>query len=131
MESRAEIPPTAVGGMFRSGLHSGLAEFTNPTNGSWWMVQIEPVRPYRGPMKLNLLFNALGSFVSEDGSEQSTNCPLVGFKTRFVVACRLNLKHPPTAVGGISALDEISDLLRGLTCLLLLCRSQAKRQMKI
>jgi len=46
------IPPTEVGGWF----------------------QIQPVRPKEGPMKLNSLLNALGRFVSEAGSEQSTHC---------------------------------------------------------
>src|SRR6266566_3061989 len=30
------IPPTAVGGWFRSSLRSVLTDFLNPTNGSWW-----------------------------------------------------------------------------------------------
>jgi len=37
------------------------------------MVQIQPVRPKEGPMKLNSLLNALSRFVLEAGSEQSTN----------------------------------------------------------
>jgi len=52
------------------------SEVTNPTHGSHgsgWMVQIQPVRPKEGPMKLNSLLNALSRFVLEAGSEQSTN----------------------------------------------------------
>ncbi len=41
----SEIPPTGVGGWFRSGLQRSGNEFLNPTNGSWWIVQIQPVRP--------------------------------------------------------------------------------------
>ena len=36
------IPPTVVGGWFRSNLRTALTDFLNPTNGSWWMVQIRP-----------------------------------------------------------------------------------------
>jgi hypothetical protein len=40
----SEIPPTGVGGWFRSGLQRDrLQKFRNPTNGSWWMLQIQPV----------------------------------------------------------------------------------------
>jgi len=36
-----EIPPTAVGGLFRSLLPNARAlPSGNPTNGSWWIVQI-------------------------------------------------------------------------------------------
>jgi hypothetical protein len=39
------IPPTAVGGWFRSCLQENLHQNQeNPTNGSWWMVQILPTR---------------------------------------------------------------------------------------
>src|SRR4029077_5789818 len=33
---------SAVGGWFRSNLRTALTDFLNPTNGSWWMVQIRP-----------------------------------------------------------------------------------------
>ena len=69
---------------------SGFREFTNPTNGSWWIVQIQPIRPHRRIMKLNSLLNA--RLVSEAGSEQSTNFPLVGFKNSLTARCRLDLK---------------------------------------
>jgi hypothetical protein len=80
-------------------------EVKNPTNGSWWMVQIQPIGPCRRTMKLNSLLNPLGRFVSEAGSEPSThsrNSRGWDSKTRFVVASRLDLNHPPTPVGGIS-----------------------------
>src|SRR3984893_7669361 len=54
-----QIPPTEVGGWFRSDL-----------------------RRHRRVMKLNSLLSLLVRFVSEAGSEPSTNFPLVGFKTR-------------------------------------------------
>ena len=34
------IPPTEVGGLFRSNLHAAVTDSLNPTNGSWWIVQI-------------------------------------------------------------------------------------------
>ena len=102
LSENSEIPPTGVGGWFRSDLQMGPLNFTNPTNGSWWMVQIQPVRPHRGRMKLKSLLNALGHFVSEAGSEQSTNFRWWDSRTRCVLACRLDLNHPPTPVGGIS-----------------------------
>jgi len=40
----SEIPPTGVGGWFRSSLQRDrLQKSKNPTNGSWWIVQIQPV----------------------------------------------------------------------------------------
>src|SRR5258705_11749468 len=46
----------------------------NPTNGSWWMVQIQPVRSVGSQMKRNSPMYTLSRLVSEAGSEQSTNC---------------------------------------------------------
>jgi hypothetical protein len=43
------------------------------------MVQIQPSSTKKGHETEHAL-NALGRFVSEVGSEQSTNFPLVGFK---------------------------------------------------
>ena len=42
---RYSIPPTAVGGLFKSGLQGGFS-CRNPTNGSWWIVQVQP--PFAG-----------------------------------------------------------------------------------
>ncbi len=63
-------------------------------------------------MKLNSLLNALGRFVSEAGSEQSTNFPLVGFKNSVRGRIRLDLNHPPTLVGGISEFSHRNLKLR-------------------
>jgi hypothetical protein len=81
------IPPTEVGGLFRSNL----------------FVQV------KGLVRLNSLSNALGSFVSEAGSEQSTNCRWWDSRTRAVLAFRLDLNHPPTPVGGISEFLRASE----------------------
>jgi hypothetical protein len=75
----SEIPPTAVGGLFRSHLQEvGFFEFMNPTNGSWWIFQIQPVRSTSKAMKV---------------------------ENRFIWPAALfprqDLNHPPTAVGGI------------------------------
>jgi hypothetical protein len=52
----------------------------NPTNGSWWIVQI----------------------LTEVGPEVSTN-PLVGLECKwFLELFRKDLNNPPTPVGGIS-----------------------------
>jgi hypothetical protein len=65
-------------------------------------------------MKLNSLLNALGRFVSEAGSEQSTNFRWWDSRARSVLACRLDLNHPPTPVGGISESSQsrLSELMR-------------------
>ena len=59
-------------------------------------------------MKLNSPLTAIDRLVSEAGSEQSTNCRWWDSRTRFVLACRLDLNHPPTSVGGITWWHEIS-----------------------
>ncbi len=51
------------------------------------------------------LWNAPGRFRSEAGSEQSTNCRWWNSRTRAPTLCRLDLNHPPTAVGGISTFE--------------------------
>ena len=81
------IPPTEVGGSFRSNL----------------FVQVEAL------LKLSWLSDALGSFVSEARSEQSTNFRWWDSRTRDVLAFRLDLNHPPTPVGGISEFLRASE----------------------
>jgi hypothetical protein len=73
------IPPTEVDGLFRSSL----------------CVNVED------PMKLNSLLKALGRFVPEAGSEQSTNFRWWDSRIRLPPDCRPDLNHPPTPVGGI------------------------------
>src|SRR5437016_13584075 len=47
--SKLRIPPRGeLVDCFRSGLGTVLTDFLNPTNGSWWMVQIRP-RHVEGP----------------------------------------------------------------------------------
>jgi hypothetical protein len=58
------------------------------------------------PLKLSSPLYLLGCFVSEAGSEQSTNCPLLGFLIRGSSVCRLDLNSPPTPVGGISEFSQ-------------------------
>jgi hypothetical protein len=71
------------------------------------MVQIHPVRPIEGPMKLNSLLNALGRCVSEAGSEQSTNFRWWIQELR-VIASRWDLNHPPTAVTAVGGISKFS-----------------------
>jgi len=59
-------------------------------------------------MRLKSLMQALERFVSKVGSEQSTNCRWWDSRARPGAECRLDLKHPPTAVGGISTFHTIS-----------------------
>ena len=64
-------------------------------------------------MKLKSRLNGLGRFVSEAGSEQSTNFRWWDSRTRSVLACRLDLNHPPTSVGGIPEFShnlEVADI---------------------
>src|SRR5258705_5525491 len=75
------IPPTAVGGWFRSNLPRWASKLGNPTNGSWWMVQIQPTE--MGLRNLGIPPTAVG-----------------GWFSRFV-SKRQDLNNPPTAVGGI------------------------------
>ncbi|HKE55374.1 MAG TPA: hypothetical protein VKB46_01690 [Pyrinomonadaceae bacterium] len=56
-------------------LANSLFHNANPTNGSWWMVQI----------------------LSEDGPRQDDRIT----KISQTFACRLDMNHPPTSVGGI------------------------------
>src|SRR5438445_2215828 len=74
------IPPTEVGGLFfRSSLQRDrLPKFTNPTNGSWWIVQIQPVHV----------------------ESHETVVPFIS--ARPALFCRPDLNNPPTSVGGIN-----------------------------
>ena len=58
-------------------LANSLFHNANPTNGSWWMVQI----------------------LSEDGPRQDDRIT----KISQTFACRLDMNHPPTSVGGIQS----------------------------
>jgi hypothetical protein len=43
LHKKSGIPPTEVGGLFKSYLQKLNVEILgNPTNGSWWMFQIQP-----------------------------------------------------------------------------------------
>ncbi len=55
----------------------------NPTHGSGWIVQIQPV-----------------------GSKQSTNSRWWDSQISKASVCRLDLNNPPTPVGGIPELSE-------------------------
>src|SRR6266849_9660365 len=68
----SEIPPTEVGGKFRSSLCTVPTDFLNPTNGSWWMVQIRPSKQ-GGPSAYKRDLSFMRLLREQVGSEQSTN----------------------------------------------------------
>jgi len=63
---------------------SALPQKSNPTNGSWWIVQIQP-KEEASKERLN----------PTNGSWWIVQIPPASAVTR------LDLKYPPTAVGGI------------------------------
>src|SRR6266850_961183 len=95
----------------------------NPTHGSGWIVQIQPTNlgfedlripptevggwfrsyllVYSKAHEMKSFLNALCRAASEAGSEPSTNFRWWDSRSRFVIACRRDLNHPPTSVGGI------------------------------
>src|SRR4029077_106815 len=92
----AAIPPTEVGGWFKSGLQTGVTEGLK-----------------FHPRKLVGFKNPVGAVRRWDLNHPPTAVGgIVGFshnlfrwwdsRTRFVLACRLDLNNPPTPVGGIS-----------------------------
>ena len=74
------IPPTEVGGLFRSGLQN------------------------RETTAIKRDFSVMHSANVDEqvGSEQSTNSRWWDSRTRLPLCCRPDLNHPPTPVGGIS-----------------------------
>src|SRR5438034_5739561 len=67
-------------------------------------------------MEVKSLSNTFRRFGSEAGSEQSTNFRWWDSRTRSVPACRLDLNHPPTSVGGIPEfLQKSLSLVRFVT----------------
>jgi hypothetical protein len=107
------IPPTAVGGLFRSNLQGTAFEFRNPTNGSWWIVQVQPVRLAEGTETENRSIWP-ARFGSEAGSEPSTNSRWWDSETLVTAVFRRDLKNPPTPVGGISECSR--NIYRGGGC---------------
>jgi hypothetical protein len=74
----------AVGGWFKSGLRSkAQLGFLNPTNGSWWMVQVQPTKR-----------NALR--VTKSHQRQLVDSSSPAYKTQRTQSQQI----PPTAVGG-------------------------------
>jgi len=90
------IPPTAVGGWFRSSLGTQQRKrLRNPTNGSWWMVQVRTIYVVRGEQALGTrTMNSL------DLNEPPTTR---WWDSGILVDDygRKDLNHPPTTVGGI------------------------------
>src|SRR6266446_9984824 len=83
---------------FRSSLLTALTDFLNPTNGSWWIVQIRPSKQGRpSSYKRDLRF--IGLLGEQVGSEQSANFRWWDDQFLKLSLCRLDLNPPPTPVG--------------------------------
>ena len=83
-----EIPPTEVGGLFRSNLHNVLPNLQNPTNGSWWIVQIRPPKQAAKRIQKRVQFHVPFSVDQQVGSEQSTNFRWWDFQFNAFAGCR-------------------------------------------
>jgi hypothetical protein len=87
--------------------HSGIAQ---STNGSWWIVQVRPMLlaqeglAHSNQLKIKLeMIQAMKA-----GLAQSTNYRWWDFRNPFELSPRrLDLKNPPTSVGGIHATHKI------------------------
>ena len=88
----------------------GVPGSRNPTNGSWWIVQVRPIllaqeglaRPDHVKIKLDMIQT------TKAGLEQSTNYRWWDFRNPFQHSPRrLDLKNPPTSVGGIHASHKL------------------------
>jgi hypothetical protein len=55
-EMRLEIPPTGVGGSFSPTYTMGASHFLNTPNGSWGILQVQPLRFSIFPMEDGLLW---------------------------------------------------------------------------
>src|SRR6266498_5262333 len=107
-------------------------EFLNPTNGSWWIVQI-------WPPKQSSLAHPKANSVSEELLPGRTGwirtihqLLLVGFVNSEARCCRLDLNHPPTPVTPVGGISEFSNTRyrgRGLTYVLSKCFSCLHYQM--
>ena len=82
-------------------------EFSNPTNGSWWIVQIRP--PKQGGPSAYERLSFMDLLREQVGSEPSTNSRWWDSQIlEGLSLCRPDLNHPPTAVGGISDFSQLA-----------------------
>jgi SpoIID/LytB domain protein len=108
--SRLQIPPTAVGGSLKPNLQTA-ATFSNPPNGSWGMVKVQPlwigafvalITPSLQVINVGIGFDQKFVELAERGWTLTIpQLPLGGFENYKSLGCRLDLNDPPTAVGGI------------------------------
>src|SRR5260370_12560287 len=99
--SKSEIPPTGVGGWFRSSLQRDrLPNLGIPPTEVGGLFRSNLLRRRHVETQVSFV-RARPRLVSEAGSEQSTNFRWWDSRTRFTVGSRLDLNHPPTPVGGI------------------------------
>src|SRR5262245_38642387 len=108
--SRLQIPPTAVGGSLKPNLQTA-ASLSNPPNGSWGMVKVQPlwagafialISLSRQVINVGIGFNQKFVEPAKGGWTLTIpQLPLGGFENYKSLGCRLDLNDPPTAVGGI------------------------------
>ena len=82
------------------------AEFLNPTNGSWWIVQIRPLKQTGRADSKAILVSCVFHLVKRlDLNHPPTSVGGLR-KSPEVRPGRLDLKNPPTPVGGISVFSR-------------------------
>src|SRR5262245_58418623 len=103
-----QIPPTAVGGYVQvQPTKEGLHLPANTTNGSWWIVQVQPTKQRQLPSAntTNGSWWMVSSPTYETGRSISRQIPptAVGgcFKSNLQSSANSTPQIPPTAVGGI------------------------------
>ena len=88
---RLEIPPTEVGGSFSPAYTIGAWHFLNTPNGSWGILQVQPLTRTR----------ASWIFAFSNGRWITLACKTLVLVVWVTSIIRLDLNVPPTAVGGI------------------------------
>ena|SRR5687767_9755782 len=91
----------------------GFASSRNTTNGSWWIVHVQPTKDHQFPNELNPANGSWGIVQIQPipCSDRTPNLKYpptaVGgiIKNKESAFCRLDLNHPPTTVGGISTFE--------------------------
>jgi len=82
---------------------SAVENFPNPTNSSWWIVQVQPTKATsQKPRRLARSSSEFSFVLPREASDAKR-------QIRGVVACRSDLNNPPTAVGWDS--DTLQTLL--------------------
>ena len=101
-----EIPPRQLVDGSDPAIHEPRP-FLNPTNGSWWIVQIPPTK--RNAMKNENPPNGSWGIVQIRPSfPQKVHVAEIAFDcVRIALFRRLDLNNPPTSVGGIFKTPQV------------------------